>query len=287
MRSFTRVVSILVLVAGASTAFGQIEARDMAVGSLHNWYANTGCEIEEGRARAQQQNGLQWPAIYKYQDMQAAKGLWIGCTNFTDPGGSNYAKKVVHVGPRVRGEGAGTDGGFFPITWQTISRFEPPTVYIDGAQSEGKPLTNDAVDPTMKADRMILNVVNTSIGLTMTRKIMAFSQSFHDSYIIYDYTFTNTGNTNKDTVTELPNNTLTGVYFYYQYRYAICRETRYLFGNATGWGINTMNDTRGDGVKPYPPGQNVRAQYAWHGKYPPFTSYDNIAGPIWRRDSEK
>jgi hypothetical protein len=265
----------------------QFEARFMAVGSLHSWFANTGCEIEEGRIRPGQQDGLQWPAIYRYQDMEAAKGFWIGCKNFTDPTGTNYEKKVIHIGPRVKGVGAGPDGGFFPTRFETISQVDPPTVYVDGAISEGKSLDNTDVDPTMKADRMIINEANTSIGLKMTRKILAFSQGFHDNYFIYDYTFTNTGNTDDDPEIELPNITLTGVYFFYQYRYAVCRETRYLYGNATGWGINTMNDTRGDGVKPDPPGQNVRAQFAYQGKYPVFTAWDNLGGPIFRRDTEK
>ena len=83
---------------------------------------------------------------------------------------------------------------------------------------------------------MIINVVNTSIGVTMTRKIMQFSQQFHDNYMIYDLTFTNTGNTNADPAIELPGKTLTGVYFYWQYRYSPVADVRYVIGNPTSWG---------------------------------------------------
>jgi hypothetical protein len=61
--------------------------------------------------------------------------------------------------------------------------------------------------------------------------------------------------------------------------------------NPTGWGINELNDMRGDGLIPATPfftdpvgngiNYSIRANYSWHGKYPPFTAYDNIGGPIW------
>jgi len=275
-------ITLFLLISSAAQA--QFATKWMAVGSLQSWYSNMGCEIEEGRVKVQQ-DGLQWPAIYPYQDMEAAKGLWIGVKNYTDAEGRFYPAKVVHVGPRVSGVGE-----FFPLEFKTISRFDPPKVFVDGNLSYSKPNDNDAVDPALKADRMIYNVVNTSIGLTMTRKILAFSQQYNDNYIIYDYTFTNTGNIDADPQIELPNQTLDSLYIFFQYRYAVCAQTRYVFGNATGWGINTMNDARGDGLNPsttFFPGNkdnDIRAQYSWHGKYPPFTKYDNIGGPIWEPD---
>ncbi len=263
---------MLVLPAGL---FGQYDIRWMAVGSLHNWYSSIGSEIEHGFMKVQQY-GMQWPAIYQYQDMQAAKALWIGCKNFTDQNGMFFPYKVVHVGPRVSG-----GGEFFPIKMEMVSRFEPPVVFVDGALSYEKPVDNNRVDPSMKSDRMIINVTNCQLGITMTRKIFQFSNPYHDNYIVSDYTFTNTGNVDDDPEIELPNQTLEDVYFFFQFRWAVCRETRYLIGNATGWGINLMLDARGDGVKVDPPNENFRCQFGWHGKYPPFTLYDNIGAPIW------
>jgi hypothetical protein len=270
-------VCLLLLLAGSTTVgYAQYAIKWMSAGSLHNWYSAIGCEIEEGRVR-RQQDGLRWPAIYQYQDMQAAKALWIGAKDFTDERGLSFPHKVVHVGPRVSGARE-----FFPIQFEMTSRFEPPEVFVDGALSQGEAtVDNDKVDPSMKWDRVIVNVVNTQTGITMTRKIFQFSQEYHDNYIVYEYVFTNTGNVDDDPEIELPNTTLEGVYFYFQYRYSVCAQTRYVIGNATGWGINAMLDTRGDGVKADPSNENFRAQYAWHGKYPPFTAYDNIGGPIW------
>lgn len=255
----------------------------LSAGSLQSWYSSAGCEIEEGRI-LEQQDGLQWPALYKYQDMEAAKGLWIGAANWTDENGVNYPHKVVHCGPRVQGIGSGPNGGFFPIKFELVSKFPPPEVMVDGVRSVQRTDEIDRIDPTIPCDRMIINVVNTSLGITMTRRILQFSQEFHDDYIVYEYEFQNTGNTDYDSDIELPNQTLDSVYFFFQYRYAICREACYVLGNSSRWGINTMNDTRGDGVvTPYvdTAGADLRCQYAWHGKYPPWTRYDNIGGPIW------
>ncbi|MCU0644143.1 MAG: hypothetical protein MUC94_07755 [bacterium] len=257
-------------------AYAQYAVKWMAVGSLHNWYSEIGSEIEHGNLKVQQ-CGMQWEGIYRYQDMQAAKGFWIGCKNFTDEKGDNYPYKVVHIGPRVTGSNE-----FFPVKFEMVSRFEPPKTTVDFIDTYEKRVDNDGVDPTLKPDRMIINITNSQVGITMTRKIMQFSHPYHDNYIICDYTFTNTGNVDGDPEIELPNQTLQDVYFFYQFRWAVCYETRYLIGNATGWGINLMLDARGDGVMQDPPNEQFRAQFGWHGKYPPFGGgYDNIGAPIW------
>jgi len=108
--------------------------------------------------------------------------------------------------------------------------------------------------------------------------------------MIYEYEFENTGNTDADAEIEMPDNTLEGVMIFFQYRYSATFQTRYVIGNATGWGINTMQDSRGDGpTNPLeyndPADQRFRAQFAWHGFYPSkIVSYDNIGAPIWRRE---
>lgn len=266
--------SLLLLVSG-SRLQAQYEVKWLAVGSLHNWYSEIGSEVEHG-FQPVQQYGMVWPAIYQYQDMQAAKGIWIGCKNFTDDKGTVYPYRVVHVGPRVLGSGE-----FFPTRFEMISKNTPPLVFVDGLPTFQKNIDNDDVNPALKADRMIINVTHNLVGITTTRRIYQFSQQFHDNYIISEYVFKNTGNIDEDADIELPNKTLEDVYFFFQFRWAVSRETRYLIGNATGWGINLMLDARGDGVKADPANENFRAQFGWHGYYPPFTKYDNLGAPIW------
>jgi hypothetical protein len=271
--TFASILLLLVLAPSASRAQGY-ETQWMSVGSLHNWYANMGCEKEEGHA-LKQQDGLQWEAIYLNQDMQAAKGLWIGTTNFKDADGTVYPKKVITNGPRYSGNNV-----FFPQKFEVVSKFDPPVVSVDGVLSYGKLVDVKRVDPTITGDRMIINEVTTSIGLRMIRKVFQFSQGYHDDYIVSDYRFINESGKRLDSVT-----------VYFQYRLSVCATTRNVIGNATGWGINAMLDTRGDGVKNDAddavtvPGvynaPHMRIQYAYHGKYPGFTTYDNLGGPIW------
>ncbi len=269
---------IFIIILFPFAANAQFENRWMSVGSIHNWYSEIGCELEEGRfSGAEQQDGLQWPAIYKYQDMQAARGLWIGATNFTDQNGINYPYKVVTCGPRPP-----AFFPFYPVEFKMISKFEAPIVTVDGNLTYDKDAQIDDIDFSLKWDREIYNVVNSQLGITMTRRIFQFSQKYHDSYIIYDYTFTNTGNVNDDSEIELPNQTLTGVVFYFSYRNAVNKQTRYVIDNSTGWGRNSMNDARGDGVLPDPAGEHFRAQFTWHGYATvKIVNYDNIGGPIW------
>ncbi|MCJ7555160.1 MAG: hypothetical protein MUO34_14910, partial [Ignavibacteriaceae bacterium] len=261
-----------------SDASAQYKNVWMSVGSLHNWYSEIGSEIEEAFV-LRQQYGMQWPAIYRYQDMQAARGFWIGAKNFADSSGKVYTYKVVTVGPRPPAFYA-----VYPQKMEMIAKFPPTVVSVDGNLTFEKNLEIDRIDPDLFADRMIHNIVNTQLGVTMDRKIFQFSHPQNDNYIIYEYTFTNTGNTDNDDDIELPNNSIQDMYAFWTYRNSVNQSTRYVFGNATGWGINTMNDARGDGPVNSagdPADEQFRAMFSWHGYYPDFTLYNSIGGPIW------
>lgn len=268
------------LLLSMQSVHAQFANKWLSAGSLHNWYSEVGSEAESKGFIQTQQDGLRWPGIYRFTDMQAAKAMWLAAKNVTDDKGTSFPFRVVHAGPRVSGAGE-----LFPTKFKLTTRFDLPSVYVDGdpttAEAEMVP---DATDPTMLADAMIENEVNTLLGIKISRKVLQFSQEFHDNYHIMEYTLTNTGNTDGDADIELPNKTVEGVMLYLQWRLAVAKESRYLIGNGTGWGLNTMIDARGDGLKPDPAGQQYRAQFAWHGKFPSFTKYDNIGAPI-RKDA--
>lgn len=259
----------------------------MTVGSFQSWYSSSGCEIEEGRVQVQQ-DGDRWPAIYNNQDNIAAKGFWIGTTDYKDRDGKNYQHKVVHIGPR--GKGASE---FFSTNFKMTSKFAPPVVTVTGVVSQGQSVDNDGVDATLKADRMIQSNINTSIGIAVDRKILGFSKQGHEDYIIYEYVFTNTGDVDNSIPVPAKRDpvTLTGVYFFWQYRYAVNADIRYVIGtNSAGWGVNTMNHVVGDTsvpstffpASPFNSDNALRASYSWHGKYAAFTGgYDNIGAPIF------
>lgn len=277
LKRLSVLLALLVLTQNANAQFSN---KWLSAGSLHNWYSEIGEEAETKGFVQSQQDGMRWPGIYRYTDMQAAKGMWLGAKNVKDDKGTSFATRVVHAGPRVSGSGE-----LFPVKFKLTTRFDLPSVYVDGDPTTPEAeMTSDGTDPTMAADAMIENEVNTLLGVTIKRKVMQFSQEFHDNYHIMEYTLTNTGNTDGDADIELPNQTIEGAMLYLQWRLAVAKESRYLIGNGTGWGMNTMIDARGDGLKADPAGQQYRAQFAWHGKFPSFTKYDNIGGPI-RKDA--
>ncbi|MFN3596038.1 MAG: hypothetical protein ACK41D_02060 [Rubricoccaceae bacterium] len=263
---------------GAAPAQAQFQNRWLAAGSFQNWYSSAGSECESCFLRTQQY-GWRWPGIYQFTDTQAAKGMWIGARNVRDAAGNTFPVRVVHVGPRVRGAGE-----VFPTAFEIVTRYEMPVVTVDGDQSFPEAeMISDRVDPDLPADAMLVSRINTLLGLTVERRVYAFSQQYHDNYHIIEYVLTNTGNTNDDPTIELPNQTLEDVMFYLQWRMAVSRETRYVIANSTGWGKHTMNDARGDGLLPDPPGEEFRAQFAWHGRSAEFNGgYDNVGGPIQR-----
>ncbi len=264
------------------TTNAQYKNKWMNVGSLHNWYSEIGSELEEAGFVKTQQEGFSWPSIYPYQDMQCARGLWIGAKNFTDEKGDFYSFKVVTSGPRNPAIWA-----FYPQEFKTIGKFPLSEVYVDGNLTYQKDVTIDDYDASMPFDRKIVNVVNTQLGVTMTRTINQFAQQYNDNYIIVEYEFTNTGNTDADADIELPNQTLEGVNFYFSHRMAVNKQSRYVVGNSAGWGKNTMIDSRGDGIKIDPANEKFRAQYMWQGyTSEKVISYDNIGAPIWAINSD-
>lgn len=268
------------------------------IGSLQNWYSDVGCEVEEGYRIGQQQQGLTWPSQYQRQDNLAAKALWIGTSNFTDGeqyGGKEFTNKVVHTGPRVQDP----QREMMPIEFRLIGKFTHPSVYVDGTPGTELMYEEevDEIDPDLPCERMLYNVVNTSIGVTMTRKIMAWGQQHHDNYFIYDYVFKNTGNIDPDPDIEKPGQKLTEVYFFFQYRYAPGREGDEDAGyNSPRWGINSMLTTRGeakakdsndkakyigdyeDYLNGVPGADSMRSQICWTGSLSK-SQYDYIGVP--------
>ncbi|MBT3501695.1 MAG: hypothetical protein HN999_09980 [Candidatus Marinimicrobia bacterium] len=283
---FKRLLFISSILVGTSSAQ---EVKWMAIGDLHNWYSAVGCEIELGRTGqiSDQQDGLRYPAFYRVQDNQAAKGLWLGAKNFYDPLVSkDYEHKVVHAGPRH----LDIVGETIPKELTLYGKYDHSNVFVDG-----DPATNlqyldevDEVDPDLLSDRKIVNVVQTSMGVEIQRTIYAFAHPDHQNYHIQEYVFTNNGCYDADCNTSYEQ-TLDGFQVYLQYRYAISREGMVYDGKwlpqSAAWGHNTMNDAIGENPDTpsendqfYDDGSIIRGMYSWHG-YHSSASFDNIGGP--------
>jgi len=167
------------------------------------------------------------------------------------------------------------------------------SVVVDAIQST-KPLTSefqiDEVDASMKVEQMLDNIFYTPLGLTVHRKVIGSGQQFHDNYLIYDYTLTNSGIVDNIGTTRSPQ-TLNGVMMYFMSRYGITRDAGDVISTTIMYGINTVVDTRGDTSNPGPAGyfstntdrNDLRVSFAWGGDYENFgySSVGNtIGGPI-------
>ena len=253
------------------------EVRWLRVGMLQNWFSSGGCEIEVGRRNLieDQQDGFRYPALYPYQDMQVAKALWLGATDYADPllADSTFEYKVVHIGPRVFDETL----EFMPRELKLIGRCTPPEVLVNELPASALQSSEqlDEIDEQLPADRMISNIVNTSLGVTITRKIYAYAQPYHDNYFIYDYTFTNTGVYDRDGSRHTQ--TLQNLIVFFQYRWAIsrmpCHYGYYWAPGSATWGHNTVNEILHPEY-----GDDYRAVYAWHGQHSEYSG-NNIGAP--------
>ena len=192
-----KILLIMMILSLAVVSDGATRYKWITIGSLQNFFYDTGTE-HEVVAYYQQQWGFTWDSFYRDQDMQAAKGMWIGVRNFFDPvQNTTYAYKIAHNGQR-----AVTDveiREYMPQGISLVAPYNHPEVYVD--DNEGSDMMNgnngknddiDEINPSLSADRVCVNIVNTSVGITFTRKIYAVSQQNYDDILISEFEFENT-----------------------------------------------------------------------------------------------
>jgi len=275
------VTLLVILFLPCDHAISQVEGtktRHIRIGSLQNHYTAYGSE------RAWNNNyyeGLQWPAWYPYQDNAVIERFWFGVRDFVDENGHEWGTYAVHSTSGY------VDNSLFPVKHEQTAKFEPPAVIVDGINVTAHHLQQiDDYDPAQIPDRIITNVVNTSMGLTVTRRILAFSQQYHDNYHILEYTFENTGKTGYGDEVKLQQ-TLKDLYINFRARYSCGREGTWSIGHSQTWGAHTWMTKRGENY-PDHAGESItednpivdwlRAGFGWAGQNRN-NSWDNIGGP--------
>lgn len=190
--------------------------------------AEYGGEFSDGNM-----NFFSWPAQYGLdQNTTTSRAFWIGCRNFNDPvEGKLKSVKVIGVGTM---DGPDRPNQIFEQEIKLIGRYSHPMVLVDD-----QPATNldaydllDEVDSNLPCDRMVMVRFNTSIGVSVTKKVMVFTSSEHDNYFINDYVFRNTGIYNR--AGDVQEQILSDVWFYFSPRYALAGVSCTGFG--LGWG---------------------------------------------------
>ena len=257
------ILTVLLLTVPTRGSQAQGELKWLDVGDLAHQYTGTGSHGLAG-------NGMIWPYIKgstgNIQGYHDGFELWIGAKNWTDESGEEWPYKVAYTSPNSMGQSV------FPQKFQTISKYPDPNVVVDQLESHRVQVEIDKVDPSLQADRMILNVVNTNLGIKLTKRIYAFSQEHHDDYHIIEMVLTNTGNVDGDQDVELPNQTVEGVYLWWDRRWGQSWKTADVVGVTTQWGRENMHDIVRDA--------DLRANYTWNGLVADFSGgWDPIGAP--------
>ena len=279
---------ILVLLLGFTLIFAQIpgdETRYVRIGDLQSNFTAYGSERAWNN---EYYEGMLWPALYQYTDNFVIKRAWVGVTDFTDENGLQWDYWANYIISDY------VETSLFPLELKQTAKFAQPSVFVDGDNTTAPYIGDvDEIDPNQLADRVITNVVNMTCGLTLTRRILAFSQQYHDDYFIKEFIFTNTGNVDYDEEIEL-SDSLRNLRIGWGSRYSVCREgTMNLPSEAFGqrFGRHSWFTKRGEeyashveDVKQFTedtPKMNldwIRCAYSWLGQCGD-VDYDMIGAP--------
>ncbi|MCD6361796.1 MAG: hypothetical protein J7M38_13150 [Armatimonadetes bacterium] len=221
---------VIIFLLGGQFLFSQGIIKTIEVGSFHGRIADSG---DEGEGSMDYEN-----SHFTYYDGFMAsvfdsKAMFLGCKNFVDTTGKFHPVKVSGHGQwecddrRIWIPVPDEDG----FTIHRYMRYQPPAIEVDGFRLDAPYPMNfsDHVDPSRipgSADAMVESWINTELGITIHQRVYGFSQKNHDDYLIYEWTFKNTGNTDRDDEIELPGQTLEDVYYLRQVRW-----TTWYYGN--------------------------------------------------------
>jgi len=135
------------------------------------------------------------------------------------------------------------------ITIKKYLRYPPPKITVNGDRLDAPyPLPDtkesDLVDTDHTiipgtADAMVESRFKTNLGLEVHQRVLGWSQQNHDDYLLYEWTFTNTGDIDLDDDIE-PAQTVTDFYFF--------RAINWLTGSGRNWN-SAYGMTPGDSLR--------------------------------------
>ncbi|TFH00208.1 MAG: fibronectin, partial [Calditrichales bacterium] len=170
---------VFILMMSLFQGYAQIqptERKSIRIGSLQSHFSAYGAERAWNNSYYE---GLRWPAEYAQQDNAVIKRFFIGAPNFTDVNNNDWEAFSLSFSADWAGE------AIFPVVLKQTAKFMPPTVFVDGSNITAPYMGDvDEIVPDQVPERIITNVVNTIMGITITRTIYAFSQQYHDNYFI-------------------------------------------------------------------------------------------------------
>ncbi|MBN1302398.1 MAG: hypothetical protein JW995_14370 [Melioribacteraceae bacterium] len=263
----------LFFITAMQTDFAQ-RIKWLRVSDLQSFVSEIGAEYE-GQSTTGNTNYFSWPAQYSIdQNTARMKGLWIGAKNFDDPvENKEKGVKVIGSGPR---DGVDRVNQIFPTYFKLVGRDYHPNVIVDDQKATLNDVYDlvDSIDASLPSDRMVIVKFHTSMGITVTKKVMVFTSQNHGNYFINDYEFENTGIYNA--AGDVKEQTLQDVWFYFIYRYAFAGVTSSGWGSTWGafestWGNSTLNHAFGQDpaadsfTNPSSDIHNMRGFYSYYG----------------------
>jgi len=232
MKNILKVILISTLIAGVLFSAIPLSNRTwIKIGALQSPFDAWGAERGWDANRSLYE-GLQWPAWYDRTDNFVIDRQFIACRNFTNKNGEvqPYESAKFSTGASAN--------QIVPQSLTQTGRYPYTAISVDGMTQYVDDYINGQYHDDTKADRVVTNVLNTALGLQMTRKIYAFSQQYNDNYFIYEYTFENTGNIDDDDAIEL-SETIHDFYFGMMSRYCTSREAYYVTNlRQASWGAH-------------------------------------------------
>jgi len=244
---------------------GSLQSQVDAWGAERGWNANSMKYV-----------GLQWPAWSDDSDNFVIDRPFMACRNFITQSGDTLEYKSVKFSA-------------YANTTQIIPQMlEQSALYstlvrVDGViQQADDSIGVFHLASESPADRIVTNIVRTGMGVTMTRRVYAFSHPDHDNYLITEYIFMNTGHIDDSDEIKLTH-TLEDFYFGIITRYATSGELAHINYLRQGtWGAHQWvhhTPMKDDPELPY--------YYSWLGQGQTMNinlTYNNIGGPFHPMD---
>jgi len=282
-RNISALILVFLIFGNLMAQVGESEKSYIRVGELQSHISAYGSERAWNEVYYE---GLKWPADYRYTDNAVIKRAWIAVKDYTDADNVFWEYWATSMSKGYVGN------SLFPMELRQSAKFSLPAVYVDGVDCNMPYYGDyDTIDVNQIADRIVTNIVNTSCGLTMTRRVHAFSQQYHDDYLIKEFIFTNTGNTDYNSDIELTA-PLTGIRIGWSTRYSVSRDGASNSDNQQSWGKHTWVTRRGE---EYASHVNevlnftensfradldwIRCGFSWMGQSELVTGYDMIGAP--------
>jgi len=246
---------------GATFSFDQAQdMRWIVVGETQCFFMDYGSELE----LVANKNFLTWPTQYgDGQHTIRQKGLWLGATDFYDPvEAKQKTVKVIGSGPRLPSSHYTM---IFPQSIKLIGRFSHPVINVDQQIGTSNTLYDlvDDYDQNLPCDRMVVSKFNTSMGISVTRKVMAFTQPDHDNYFIQEYVFKNTGIYNK--AGDEYHQDLNDFWIYYCWRPAFAGVTSSGWTDEPAWGAFSSEWGTSNLIHNISSTTGLRGFYAYYG----------------------